>query len=60
MHFQTLLEHNAKVYIAARNKVKVDEAIQELKALTGREAHFLHLDLQALDSVKKAAEEFLE
>lgn len=56
---EALLEHNAKVYMACRSQEKADAAIQELKAKTGREAIFLHLDLSSLASVKKAAEEFL-
>ncbi|TFK84292.1 NAD(P)-binding protein [Polyporus arcularius HHB13444] len=40
-----LLEHNARVYLAARSKEKADAAITSLKAETGREAVFLQLDL---------------
>ena len=54
-----MLEHNAKVYIAVRNKKKADSAIAELKAATGKEAVFLELDLSSLASVRKAAQEFL-
>jgi retinol dehydrogenase 12 len=56
---QVLLEHNAKVYLAARNKEKADNAIAELKDATGKEAIFLDLDLANLASVRKAADEFL-
>ena len=56
---QTLLEHNATVYASARSKSKTEAAIAEIKAATGKEAIFLELDLSSLDSVKKAAQEFL-
>ena len=57
--FQVLLEHNAKVYIAARNRSQAETAIAELKASTGKEALFLELDLANLAAVRKAAEDFL-
>jgi len=60
--FQTaksLLQHNAKVYIGARNQAKAEEAIKNLKDLTGKEALFLKLDLGDLKAVKAAAEDFL-
>jgi len=56
---QALLEHNAKVYLAARNKRKAELAIEELRRQTGKEAIFLELNLADLGSVKAAAEEFL-
>ena len=56
---KALLQHNAKVYLAARSKNKAEAAIAELKASTGKEAIFLELDLSSLVSVRKAAEEFL-
>ena len=56
---QVLLEHNAKVYLAARNRKDSAVAIEELKEKTGREALFLELNLANLASVKKAAETFL-
>jgi retinol dehydrogenase 12 len=46
------------VYIAARNQKKVEEAINDLKSQTGKEALFLLLDLADLKSVKAAAEDF--
>ncbi|KAF7299010.1 NAD(P)-binding protein [Mycena indigotica] len=56
---QALLEHNAKVYIAARNEEKAKAAIVKLKQETGKDiVHFLLLDLADLHSVKRAAEEF--
>ena len=55
---QALLNHNAKVYIAARNPGKANEAIKDLKEKTGKEALFLQLDLADLKSVKMAAENF--
>ncbi|OCH84298.1 NAD(P)-binding protein [Obba rivulosa] len=56
---KALLEHNAKVYLAARNRDKAEAAIKELQEQTGKEAIFLQLNLGNLASVKKAAEEFL-
>ncbi|KDR82921.1 hypothetical protein GALMADRAFT_859122 [Galerina marginata CBS 339.88] len=56
---KALLAHNAKVYIAARSQEKADLAIAELKQQTGREAHFLQMDLADLSSVQAAATEFL-
>lgn len=52
------MNHNAKVYIAARNEAKAKAAIQELKEETDKEAIFLHLDLGDLKSIKSAAQEF--
>jgi retinol dehydrogenase-12 len=57
--YQALLEHNAKVYIAARNKTKTEEAIEDLRQQTGRQAVFLQLDLADMKAVKAAAEELL-
>lgn len=54
-----MLEHDAKVYIAVRNKEKAEKAISELKEVTGKDAIFLELDLASLASVRKAAQEFL-
>ncbi|KAH9857650.1 NAD-P-binding protein [Lenzites betulinus] len=56
---KALLQHNAKVYLAARSKAKADAAIASLKEATGKEAIFLELDLADLASVKKSAQEFL-
>ena len=56
---QALLQHNAKVYLAARSKAKAEVAIASLKTTTGKEAIFLQLDLASLASIRKAAEEFL-
>lgn len=56
---RSLLRHNAKVYMASRNAEKAKVAIDELKRDTGREAHFLQLDLSSLKGTRKAAEEFL-
>ncbi|KAJ7575085.1 hypothetical protein C8J56DRAFT_29154 [Mycena floridula] len=53
---KTLLSRNATVYIASRNETNV---VKELKEETGKEAHFLKLDLANLKAVKAAAEEFL-
>ncbi|EKM52468.1 uncharacterized protein PHACADRAFT_260896 [Phanerochaete carnosa HHB-10118-sp] len=56
---KALLQHNAKVYLAARSRSKAEVAIKDLKDATGRDAIFLELDLSSLVSVRKAAEEFL-
>ena len=56
---QALLEHNAKVYLATRNKEKAAAALAELKEATGKDALFLELDLASLASVRRAAAEFL-
>jgi retinol dehydrogenase 12 len=56
---QELLNHNAKVYLAARSAAKANAAIAELKELTGKEAIFLQLDLADITAVRKSAEEFL-
>ncbi|TFK32879.1 hypothetical protein BDQ12DRAFT_739138 [Crucibulum laeve] len=56
---KVLLQHNAKVYLAARNEKKAIQAIRDLKNETGKEAYFLQLDLADLKVVKAAAEEFL-
>jgi len=55
---KALLEHNAKVYVAARNPEKAQKAIEDLKTATGKQALFLKLDLADLKSVKAAGEEF--
>ena len=59
LHYQVLLQRNAKVYIASRNKDKASKAAASLKEVTGKEPFFIELDLADLSSVKKAAEEFL-
>ncbi|PPQ73153.1 hypothetical protein CVT26_014819 [Gymnopilus dilepis] len=56
---KALLAHNAKVYIAARNKEKTEPVIQKLKEETKNEPIFLKLDLGDLKSIKASAEEFL-
>ncbi|KAJ7197769.1 hypothetical protein GGX14DRAFT_526004 [Mycena pura] len=57
---KALLQHNAKVYIAARSEEKARAAIQDLKSETGKEAEFLRVDLADLPSIKRAAEEFAQ
>ncbi|KAI0738886.1 NAD(P)-binding protein [Daedaleopsis nitida] len=56
---KVLLQHNAKVYLAARSRSKAESAIASLKQMTGKEAIFLELDLSSLVSIKASAEEFL-
>lgn len=53
------MQHNAKVYLAARSKEKADKAIAALKEETGKEAIFHELDLTDLAAIKKSAENFL-
>ncbi|KAH8814642.1 hypothetical protein DL96DRAFT_419356 [Flagelloscypha sp. PMI_526] len=56
---KALLEHNAKVYLAARSEVKAMAAIEKLKSETGgKEAIFLQLDLGDLVGIKRSAQEF--
>jgi NAD(P)-dependent dehydrogenase (short-subunit alcohol dehydrogenase family) len=54
---QALLSHNAKVYIAGRDREKAVRTIGALEAETGHKAIFLNLDLACLQSVKAAAAE---
>ncbi|CAA7262941.1 unnamed protein product [Cyclocybe aegerita] len=56
---KALLQHNAKVYVAARSQDKAEQAIQDLKEQTGKDGIFLKLDLGDLKGVKASAEEFL-
>ncbi|KZT64537.1 NAD(P)-binding protein [Daedalea quercina L-15889] len=56
---RALLQRNAKVYLAARNKEKAEAAIEDLKKQTGKEAIWLELDLVSFPSIRKAAEEFM-
>ena len=56
---KALLNHNAKVYLAARSATKANAAIAELKDETGKEAIFLQLDLSDMLSVRKSVGEFL-
>ncbi|KAJ7456003.1 NAD(P)-binding protein [Mycena galericulata] len=56
---KALLQHNAKVYIAARGREDTERVIQELNKKTGRTAIFVELDLADLASVRHAAEDFL-
>ncbi|KAJ6575423.1 NAD(P)-binding protein [Mycena capillaripes] len=55
-----LLEHNAVVYIAARNEAKTERAIQDLKVLTGKTASSLILNLEDLGSIRIAVGRFLQ
>ncbi|KAI0747516.1 NAD(P)-binding protein [Fomes fomentarius] len=55
---KVLLQHNAKVYLAARSKQKAEAAIASLRRETGKDPLFLALDLSSLTSVKNAAAEF--
>lgn len=55
---KALLEHNAKVYLAARNVTKTEPAIEKLKQVTGKDdVHYLKLDLGDLPSCAAAVKE---
>ncbi len=53
------MEHDARVYVAARDEKKSMEVIDEMFSDTGRRAHFLRLDLSSLSSIEAAAAQFL-
>ncbi|KAI0821682.1 hypothetical protein BC628DRAFT_1422492 [Trametes gibbosa] len=53
-----LLLKDAKVYMATRSQERAERAIDKLREETGKQAFFLHLDLDNLNSVREAAEEF--
>ncbi|EIN09199.1 NAD(P)-binding protein [Punctularia strigosozonata HHB-11173 SS5] len=57
---KALLARNAKVYLAARDASKAQQAIADLRAETGKDAIFLELDLANLASVRRSAEAFLK
>ncbi|KAL2785770.1 hypothetical protein BJX66DRAFT_314154 [Aspergillus keveii] len=57
-----LYQHNAKVYLAARNTKKIDEAIAEIRGKHPNSRGSLvplQLDLGDLSTIKKSADEFL-
>ena len=56
---QELLIKGAKVYIAARQSQKTENAIARLQEETGKEAHLIPIDLSELKTVLAAAEMFL-
>ncbi|KAI0341487.1 NAD(P)-binding protein [Trametopsis cervina] len=56
---RALLQHNAKVYIAARSRAKAEPVLKELTTPEGNAPLFLQLDLAELASVRRCAEEFL-
>ncbi|TBU22526.1 NAD(P)-binding protein [Dichomitus squalens] len=56
---KALLQHDAKVYLAARSEEKAKAAISSLKKETGKEAIFLKLDLASLAAVKEAVDVYL-
>ncbi|KAG8742089.1 hypothetical protein FRC10_002025 [Ceratobasidium sp. 414] len=55
---KVLLSKNAKVYLAARNKVKAEAAIESLRQETGKVPIFLELDLANMASIRKAVDGF--
>ncbi|KAG6374030.1 hypothetical protein JVT61DRAFT_4668 [Boletus reticuloceps] len=57
---RVLLTKNAKVWVACRDVSKGEATLKELKALTGRDAHLLKLDLANLRAIKQSVEEFLQ
>jgi retinol dehydrogenase-12 len=52
-----LLNHNCKVYIVGRDQSKADKTIAALRSDTGKDAHFIKMDLGNLKSIKAASEE---
>jgi NAD(P)-dependent dehydrogenase (short-subunit alcohol dehydrogenase family) len=51
----------AKVYIASRWKVKVEEAMKDIEGKQqDAQLEFLEMDLSDLESVKRSAEDFLK
>jgi retinol dehydrogenase-12 len=57
---QVLLSRNAKVYMACRSRARAEEALIELKTLYPQNTPiFIQLDLADLQSVRRAADEFL-
>lgn len=56
---RALLVAGAKVYIAGRSEEKARAAISTLKELTGKEAHFLLLDLGSVQASRDAAIEMM-
>ena len=56
--WQVLLARNARVYITSRDRVKGQQAVDELRKIS-EAIHVLHLDLSDLYSVRRAAEEFM-
>ncbi|KAJ8079118.1 short-chain alcohol dehydrogenase [Marasmius tenuissimus] len=56
---KAVLAKNAKVYVACRSSEKGKSAIARLREETGRDAHFLRLDLSSFASIEQAAQEFL-
>ena len=48
------------MYIAGRNPQKIEEAIEDLRQVTGKTAFALQLDLADLKSIKAAVSNFLE
>ncbi|KAK1234546.1 short-chain alcohol dehydrogenase [Marasmius sp. AFHP31] len=56
---KAVLAKNAKVYVACRSSEKGESAIGRLREETGKDAHFLRLDLSSFVSIEQAAQEFL-
>lgn len=55
-----LAQHGARVYIASRSQVRVEEAISKMKQTNpSLDIRFLKLDLQDLQGVKVTASEFM-
>jgi retinol dehydrogenase-12 len=58
---RALYAHNAKVYIACRDRLKAEQAIADIRGSTSTvhgQISVLQLDLSDLHSIKQAAEEF--
>jgi NAD(P)-dependent dehydrogenase (short-subunit alcohol dehydrogenase family) len=57
---RALAQHGATVVLGCRNRQKADEAVEKIKATNpSGSAELLDIDLSDLESVKKAADEFL-
>ncbi|KAL0059084.1 short-chain alcohol dehydrogenase [Marasmius tenuissimus] len=55
---KALLPKNAKVYMASRSEDKAKAAISRLEKETGKETHFLQVDLSDMESIRRATDEF--
>ncbi|KAG6330295.1 hypothetical protein ID866_8795 [Astraeus odoratus] len=56
---RVLLTKNAKVWVTYRDATKGEAALKDLRESTGRDAHFLKLNLADLGSIKQSVKEFL-
>ncbi|KAL2918517.1 hypothetical protein HK105_201937 [Polyrhizophydium stewartii] len=54
-----LANKGARVFMASRSEERARQAIERIKADTGKDVEFLRLDLQDINQAKAAADEFL-